>query len=180
MSNGNSIEIICGPMFSGKTTTLISKIHSEIKQHKKVVIFKPHIDDRYSEDSIVSHDNNKIKCKTIKKSKEILNYMNDAEIFAIDECQLFDINIINVCKKLADYGKKIILAGLDNDYKAEPFEQMQGLMALTNNIIKLNAICVKCGKDANFSYRLTNETDIVVIGKDEKYEARCKKCYYNN
>ena len=106
--------------------------------------------------------------------------MDSYKIFAIDECQLFDINIISVCEKLAKENKKIILAGLDNDYKAEPFKQMQGLMKLSNNITKLYAICVKCGDDATFSYRLTNETEVVVIGKDEKYEARCKKCYYNN
>ena len=180
MNKFNSIEIVCGPMFSGKTTALISKIKKEISNNNQVVIFKPHIDDRYSENYIVSHDNSKIECKTIINAEEILEYMDSYKIFAIDECQLFDINIISVCEKLAKENKKIILAGLDNDYKAEPFKQMLGLMKLSNNITKLYAICVKCGDDASFSYRLTNETEVVVIGKDEKYEARCKKCYYNN
>ena len=174
------IELICGPMFSGKTTALISRINNEINNHNKIIIFKPFIDNRYSENYIVSHDNKKIKCKAIKTAKEILDYIDDSKIFAIDECQLFDLDIITVCKKLANNNKKIILAGLDNDYKAQPFEQMLGLMSITDNITKLNAICVKCGDNANFSYRLTDETDIVVIGKGEKYEARCKKCYYNN
>ena len=180
MNKFNSIEIICGPMFSGKTTSLIEKINKEIRNNNKVIIFKPLIDNRYSNDYIVSHDNNKIECKTIKTAEEILAHIDNSEIFAIDECQLFDINIITVCKKLASQNKKIILAGLDNDYRAEPFKQMLGLMKLSNNITKLNAICVKCGKDASFSYRLSDETEVVVIGKDEKYEARCKKCYYNN
>ena len=180
MDKYNSIEIICGPMFSGKTKTLIARVNEVIKKHEKISIFKPFIDDRYSQNYIVSHDKKRIKCNTINTSEQILDYKNDSEIFAIDECQLFDIEIINVCKKLAENNKRIIIAGLDKDYKAEPFKQMEYLIKLSNHITRLNAICVKCGDDANFSYRITDETDLVVIGKDEKYEARCKKCYYNN
>ena len=167
-------------MFSGKTKHLIKKISNEIKNKKKVIAFKPSIDNRYSDEYIVSHDNNKIKCKVILNAEEILKYKNNYDVFAIDEVQFFEINIVHICIELLNENKKIIAAGLDKDYRTIPFKQTTQLINISNNITKLNAICVKCGNDANLSYRTSDEKDLVLIGEAEKYEARCEKCYYNN
>ncbi len=175
----DQLQIICGPMFSGKTAELIKRANKLIKNKKKICMFKPSIDNRYSQNYIVSHNKQKIKCHTIKTADEILDYLHDGEIFAIDEVQFFDIDIINVLKKLLDKGKYIIAAGLDKDYKAKPFLQVSKLIKLSNNITILNAICVHCGDLANFSYRKTNNNRRVLIGESEEYEPRCEKCYYN-
>ena len=175
----DKLEVICGPMFSGKTEALIKRANEFIRDKKTICIFKPSIDNRYSKNYIVSHNNKKIKCHTIKSSKEILNYINDSDIIAIDEVQFFDIEIINVLTKIISEGKSIIVAGLDRDYRAKPFLQISNLIELSNNITRLNAICVKCGDIANFSYRKTNDISRVLIGESEKYEPRCEKCYYN-
>ena len=178
--NRKNITVICGPMFSGKTKSLILKIAHETNHNQKPIAFKPFIDNRYSDDYIVSHDKNKIKSKTIKESIEILNYINEYDVFAIDEVQFFDNSLISVCKELLKKNKKIITAGLDKDYLTKPFKLVSELIELSDNVIKLNAVCVKCGKDANLSFRTTHEKDLILIGESEKYEARCEKCYYNN
>ena len=179
MNRKENLEIICGPMFSGKTEFLLIRISDEVRNNKRVIVFKPSIDNRYSDDYIVSHNQNKIKCTTIMKAEEILQYKNDFDVFAIDEIQFLNHEIVSVCNILMMENKKIIAAGLDNDYRAVPFKQMAQLICLSDNITKLNAICVKCGKDANLSYRISNEKDLILIGESEEYEARCEECYYN-
>ena len=179
MENAGIIEVICGPMFSGKTKALINRAKKELIDNQDILVFKPSVDNRYSEVNVVSHDRKKIECIVIKSSYEILNYIDSANVFLIDEAQFFDIEIVSICKKLVKTGKKVILAGLDKDYEAKPFGQMENLMSISNNITKLTSKCSLCGNDAEYSFRLTNNTKQVLIGEAEKYEPRCKTCYNN-
>lgn len=175
--NSGWIEVICGPMFSGKTEELIRRlVRSQIAQ-QKVTIFKPTLDDRYSEDYIVSHNKRKIKTLTVRKSSDIEKYSQDANVIGIDEAQFFDLSLVNICKKLADDGKRIVIAGLEKDFQAIPFGPMPQLLVDAEYVTKVNAICIRCGNPANFSQRISDEKKQVVIGEIDKYEARCRKCY---
>ena len=180
MANNQSkgiIEVICGPMFSGKTEELIRRlVRAQIAQ-KKVYIFKHSIDNRYSENYIVSHNKNKIKCQTISSPKQIIDNSKEIDILGIDEAQFFDLSIIDTCNKLANDGKRVIVAGLDRDYKAIPFGPMANLLAHADYITKLNAICMVCGNQASFSQRLTKDENQVLVGESDNYEARCRDCY---
>ena len=171
------IEVICGPMFSGKTEELIRRLVRAQIAKKKAYIFKHSTDDRYSEDYIVSHNKNKIKCHTINNTEQIFNFSKDIDILGIDEAQFFDPSIIDVCNKLANDGKRVIVAGLDRDYKAVPFGPMAHLLSHADYITKLNAICMSCGNQASFSQRLTNDEKQILVGESEKYEARCRNCF---
>ena len=176
-TSSSSIEVICGPMFSGKTEELIRRLIRGLIAKKNVYIFKHSTDNRYSEDYIVSHNKNKIKCHSITHAKQIFEFSKNIDIIGIDEAQFFDISIIKVCNKLANEGKRIIVAGLDRDYKAVPFGPMANLLAHADYITKLNAICMVCGKQATYSQRLTKEDNQILVGESEKYEARCRDCY---
>ena len=172
-----SIEVICGPMFSGKTEELIRRLVRGQIAKKKVFIFKHSMDNRYSEDYIVSHNKNKIKCHSIVESIQINDFSDNIDIIGIDEAQFFDSSIIDVCNKLANNGKRVIVAGLDRDYKAIPFGPMANLLAHADHIKKLSAICMSCGNQATFSQRLTTDESQILVGESEKYEARCRNCY---
>lgn len=172
------IEVICGSMFSGKTEELIRRLKRAKFANLKVEIFKPTIDIRYDVTAVVSHDANTIQSTPIDNSQTILLMANGVDIVGIDEAQFFDDEIINVCEKLALQGTRVIVAGLDMDYLGRPFGQMPKLLAIADFITKLHAICVRCGNLANISYRKTDEEGQVVIGEQDIYEPRCRKCYY--
>jgi len=175
--NSGWIEVICGPMFSGKTEELIRRlVRSQIAQ-QKVTIFKPTLDNRYSEDYIVSHNKRKIRSLTVKKASDIVKYSQDSNVIGIDEAQFFDLSLVSICKKLADNGKRIVIAGLEKDFQAIPFGPMPQLLVDAEYVTKVNAICIRCGNPANFSQRISDEKKQVVIGEIDKYEARCRKCY---
>ncbi len=173
------IEVICGSMFSGKTEELIRRLKRARIANLKVEIFKPAVDIRYDEEKIVSHDENAILSTPIDNSQKILLMAQDVEVIGIDEAQFFDAEIVNVCELLALRGSRVIIAGLDMDYKKQPFGQMPNLLAVADYITKLHAICVVCGNIANYSYRTSNEGVQVVLGEKDKYEPRCRHCYHH-
>ena len=158
------IEVICGSMFSGKTEELIRRIKRAEIANQKVKVFKPLIDLR-SKNFIESHDDTKLKCIEVKSSNEILNKVNDSDVIAIDEAQFFDDQIVMVCNKIANSGIRVIVAGLDMDYLGNPFGPMPNLMAISEYVTKVHAICKKSGNIANYSYRKNNRKDLVVIGE---------------
>lgn len=171
------IEVICGSMFSGKTEELIRRLKRARIANLKVEIFKPAIDIRYDEQKIVSHDENAIQSTPVDHSQTILLMAQDVDVVGIDEAQFFDDNILEVCEQLALRGTRVIVAGLDMDYKKQPFGQMPRLLAIADYITKLHAICVVCGNIANYSFRKSNEEGQVVLGEKDKYEPRCRHCY---
>lgn len=179
-----SIEVICGPMFAGKSEEIIRRIRRIQYAKKNVVCFKPSIDDRYSVDEIVSHNHNKAKSYVISSSKDIAKYIND-ETYAvvIDEVQFLDDGIVDVCVKLADNGIRVIVGGLDTDFRGEPFSIMPDLLARAESVTKLTAICVKCGENATRTQRIVNgvpaffDDPIVIVGASESYEPRCRRCH---
>ena len=172
------IEVICGSMFSGKTEELIRRLKRAKFANLKIEIFKPAIDTRYDELKVVSHDSNFIHSTPIDNSQTILLMANDVDIVGIDEAQFFDDEIMNVCEHLALRGIRVIVAGLDMDYTGKPFGQMPKLLAVADFITKLHAICVRCGNIANNSYRKTGQQGQVVLGEQDIYEPRCRKCYH--
>jgi len=163
------IEVICGSMFSGKTEELIRRTKRAEIANQKVKVFKPLIDLR-SKNFIESHDETKLKCIEVKSSSEILDKINDCDVVAIDEAQFFDDQIVMVCNKIANSGIRVIVAGLDMDYLGNPFGPMPNLMAISEYVTKVHAVCKKSGNIANYSYRKNNIKDIVVIGEKDKYE----------
>ena len=171
------IEVICGSMFSGKTEELIRRLKRVKIANLKVEIFKPAIDIRYDKNNVVSHDANAIQSTPIDNSQTILLLAQDADVVGIDEAQFFDDEIMNVCQTLAQRGIRVIVAGLDMDYKGKPFGQMPNLLAMADYITKLHAICVKCGNIANVSYRKNEQNGQVLLGEKDIYEPRCWKCY---
>ncbi len=171
------IEVICGSMFSGKTEELIRRLKRVKIANLKVEIFKPAIDIRYDENNVVSHDSNAIQSTPIDNSQTILLLAQDVDVVGIDEAQFFDDEIKNVCQTLALRGIRVIVAGLDMDYKGKPFGQMPNLLAVADYITKLHAICVRCGNIANVSYRKTEQGGQVLLGEKDTYEPRCWKCY---
>ena len=179
-----TIEVICGSMFAGKTEELIRRVKRMMYAKENVVILKPRIDDRYSKNEIVSHANSRIKSYCIDKSKDILNYINDdVDAVVIDEVQFLDDEVVQIAEYLADLGKRVICAGLDRDFRGEPFGSMPKLLAIAEDVTKLTAICVKCGSPATRTQRIingepANYTDpIVLVGAKESYEPRCRKCH---
>jgi len=176
--NSGWIEVICGSMFSGKTEELIRRLKRVKIANLKAEIFKPAIDVRYSEDSVVSHDANEIMSTPVSSSQNILLLSQDVNVVGIDEAQFFDEEIVNVCEILARKGVRVIVAGLDMDYKGRPFGPMPQLLAIADYITKLHAICVKCGNIAAISYRKVSKDAQVLLGEKETYEPRCRKCYY--
>ena len=177
--NTGWIEVICGPMFSGKTEELIRRlVRAEIAK-QRVAIFKPSIDNRFSENFIVSHNQRKIKSIQVQNTNMILDYSDKADVFGIDEAQFFDQSIVKVCRSLANKGRRVVIAGLEKDYLAHSFGHMPELLVDAEYITKVNAICMNCGDPANFSHRISSEKKQVVVGETDKYEALCRRCYMN-
>lgn len=164
-------------MFSGKTKKLISVIADYLKEGKAVVVFKPKIDDRYAEEAIVSHDKDEAEAFSVSRPSEILDLFHRADVVAIDEAQFFDESIVEVCNTIADFGKTVIVAGLDMDYRARAFGSMPELMIIADEIIKLNSVCTFCSGRARFSHRITKHEGIVVLGEKDKYVPLCRSCY---
>lgn len=173
----STMSVVCGPMFSGKTKTLISKIDDARSLGKTVFVFKPLLDDRYAETHIVSHDKDEVEAFNIEKPKEILDYYLNADVVAIDEAQFFDASIVQVCEKVLRDGKSVIIAGLDMDYLAHPFGSMPQLLALADDVVKLNSVCTFCSGRARHSHRISKENDQVVLGEKDKYVPLCRSCY---
>jgi thymidine kinase len=171
------IEVICGSMFSGKTEELIRRMKRAEIAKLKTAIFKPRIDDRYSGEHIVSHDALKLPSTAVSSAKEIMEQAGDAAVIGIDEAQFFGMDLVEVCQKLADAGKRVIVAGLDQDYTGKPFEPIPQLLAVAEDIHKTLAICVKCGNPANRTQRLNRDANRVVVGSTDIYEARCRFCH---
>lgn len=171
------IEVICGSMFSGKTEELIRRLKRSKYANQKVEIFKPRIDTRYDERKVVSHDDNYLLSTPIKHSSEILNVSDDIAVIGVDEAQFFDMELTENLQKLALRGKRIIVAGLDMDFKGIPFGPIPNLLAVAEYITKVHAICSHCGNLATHSYRLSEDGETVVLGEKDKYEPRCRTCY---
>lgn len=172
------IEVITGCMFSGKTEELIRRLRRAQIAKQKVKIFKPRIDARYSENSIVSHNERSLPSILIDDIIEVLSYANDAQVIGIDEAQFFNEGIVHICNLLASKGKRVIVAGLDQDYTGKPFEPMPQLLAIAEYITKQHAICVVCGNPADKTQRKIAESERVIVGAANIYEARCRRCHY--
>ena len=172
-----SIEVICGNMFSGKTEELIRRLRRAKIARLNVKIFKPKIDTRYEEGNIVSHNQLKLESLAVKSINELNDLASDADVVGIDEAQFFDDSIIEIAKDLSSKGKRVIIAGLDTDFKGEPFGPMPQLMCEADFLDKLQAICVQCGNPASYTQRLSKDNKQVVIGETDIYEARCRHCY---
>ena len=172
------IEVVTGSMFSGKSEELIRRLRRAQIAKQKVQIFKPLIDDRYSADHIVSHSEMRIPSETVKTSDDLIGRVReDTEVVGIDEGQFFDANLPAACNTLADRGKRVIVAGLDQDYLGKPFEPMPQLLAIAEYITKTRAICMVCGNPANHTQRLVVSSDRVLLGAQGTYEARCRHCF---
>ncbi|MGA9291746.1 MAG: thymidine kinase [Ignavibacteriaceae bacterium] len=172
------IEVIAGCMFSGKTEELIRRLRRAQIAKQNVKIFKPKIDNRYSTTAIVSHSDQFLPSILINDINEIFEHSSSAHVIGIDEAQFFSNDIIAVCNKLANEGKRIIVAGLDQDYRGVPFEPMPHLLAVAEYITKTLAICVVCGNPADKTQRKTKSSERVIVGASDIYEARCRKCHY--
>lgn len=171
------IEVVCGSMFSGKTEELLRRVKRAQIAGQNVAIFKPAIDTRYADLEVVSHDSNNISAVSVQNSEEILKRAMLAKVVAIDEVQFFDDAIVDVCNKLAANGTRLIVAGLDMDYKGNPFAPMPQLLAVAEYITKVHAICMQCGQLANFSHRISKDEEQVVLGEKDKYEPLCRVCF---
>ena len=172
------IEVICGSMFSGKTEELIRRLKRAQIARQRVEIFKPALDTRYrdafGDDAVVSHDENAIPSQVVHTAPQLLLLAADADVVAVDEAQFFDDGIVDVCQQLARAGKRVIVAGLDQDYLGRPFEPVPSLMAVAEHVTKLHAVCVVCGAPANHSQRLVADGNRVLVGEKEAYEPRCR------
>lgn len=175
------MEVICGPMFSGKSEELIRRLRRVEIARQRVQIFKPGIDQRFSEDHIVSHSDLKIRSENVQTGAEVMARIDvRTEVIGIDEAQFLGMEIIDVALKLADMGKRIIIAGLDTDYLGRPFHPMPELLAVADEITKTLAICVQCGNSAKHTQRLVASEDLIVVGATGLYEARCRRCFEPN
>lgn len=176
------IEVVVGPMYSGKSEELIRRLRRAQIAKQKMQVFKPSIDDRYSIHEVVSHNGEKIKAMAIQRSSEIYDFIDeDTEVVGIDEVQFFDDGIIHICRDLADKGLRVVVAGLDMDFRGEPFGCTPSIMAIAEFVDKLTAVCVKCGSPANRTQRLIEQkpasynNPTIMVGATESYEARCRK-----
>jgi thymidine kinase len=172
------IEVISGSMFSGKTEELIRRLKRAKFARQKVEIFKPAIDIRYDEDMVVSHDSNEIRSTPVPAAANIPLLADDCDVVGIDEAQFFDDEIVKVCNDLANRGVRVIVAGLDMDYKGNPFGPMPALMATAEYVTKVHAVCTRTGNLANYSYRKAKSNDLVLIGETEEYEPLSRAAYY--
>lgn len=172
------IEVICGSMFSGKTEELIRRLKRVEFANQKAVIFKPITDVRYSKSKVVSHDSNEIESIPVHNSKEIIKLAKGVDVIALDEAQFFDENIVSVCNNLANDGKRVIIAGLDMDFEGNPFGPMPNLMAVSEFVTKVHAICTETGNLANFSHRTSKSKDLVFLGERNEYEPLSRSAFY--
>ena len=172
------IEVITGCMFSGKTEELIRRLKRAQIAKQTVKIFKPKIDTRFSDTAIVSHNEQQLPSIMVDEAIEIYTQSKDAQVIGIDEAQFFSNELVTICNKLANEGKRVIIAGLDQDYKGVPFEPMPQLLAIAEYITKSLAICVECGNPADRTQRKTHSSERVIVGASDIYEARCRKCHY--
>ena len=177
MHRSGRIEVVCGSMFSGKTEELIRRLRRAQFAKQKVEIFKPAIDVRYSEEEVVSHDKSHILSTPIDSSASILLLSSDCDVVGIDEAQFFDIGLPDVCNELANRGVRVIVAGLDMDYKGVPFGPMPALCAIADDVTKVHAICVRCGSLAYVSHRTVEGSQRVLLGETQEYEPLCRECY---
>lgn len=175
--NTGWIEVICGCMYSGKTEELIRRLRRAQIAKQQVLIFKPRVDNRYSTNQIVSHNEQSLPSVVIDNPREMLELSKNAQVIGIDEGQFFSHDIVSVCEELASRGKRVIVAGLDQDYRGRPFEPIPQLLALAEYITKTLAICMVCGNPADRTQRLTEQQELVVVGARGIYEARCRKCF---
>lgn len=175
--NRGWVEVICGSMFSGKTEELIRRLKRAEYAKLKVEIFKPHIDTRYSEEDVVSHDSTTIRSTPVESSGNILLLTGNVDVVGIDEAQFFDNNLVNVCNQLANDGIRVIVAGLDMDFSGKPFGPIPALMAEAEYITKVHAICMKCGNLAQYSHRFAKSDKLVLLGETNEYEPLCRVCY---
>ncbi len=172
------IEVICGSMFSGKTQELIRRLKLAQIARQTVQVFKPHLDDRYAHDQIVSHDQHRLPSEAVESAGEILERAKpETVVVGIDEAQFFGKELVRACESLANQARRVIVAGLDQDYRGVPFDPMPQLLAVAEYITKNLAICVVCGNPANRSQRIGGGADRIEVGATEKYEARCRKCF---
>jgi thymidine kinase len=172
-----SIEVITGSMFSGKTEELIRRLRRAQFAGLKVEIFKPSIDNRYSEKRVVSHDDRSIVSTPVENASSILLLAGDVDVVGIDEAQFFDNSIIEVCNNLADNGVRVVVAGLDMDFMGNPFGPIPALLSVSEYITKVHAICMRCGSLAQYSFRKSEEAQVVLLGEKDKYEPLCRACY---
>jgi thymidine kinase len=172
------IEVVCGPMFSGKSEELIRRLRRSRIARKRVQVFKPAIDDRYSADEIVSHGDQRMKSEAVNSAKEILEKLDwRSQVVGVDESNFFGPDLVEVATRLADAGKQVIVAGLDTDFMGRPFPPMPDLLCLAESITKTLAICVRCGNPAKHTQRLVESEDLIVVGAAGMYEARCRRCF---
>jgi len=171
------IEVICGSMFSGKTEELIRRLKRAKIARQRVEIFKPRIDNRYSTEEVVSHDENTIPSTPVDSASTILLLTNDVEVVGIDEAQFLDDELPHVCNTLANQGIRVIVAGLDLDYLGVPFGPMPSLMASAEYVTKVHAICIRCGDLAHYSHRVVPGDNLVRLGETDAYEPLCRKCF---
>jgi len=172
-----SIEVIAGSMFSGKTEELIRRLKRAKLANQQVEIFKPKIDVRYSNREVVSHDARTIQSTPVETASSILLLTSDVEVVGIDEAQFFDEALVDVCNKLADNGVRVIVAGLDMDFKGIPFGPMPSLLAIAEEVTKVHAICMRCGSLASYSFRLADSDKKVLLGEKDNYEPLCRECF---
>lgn len=172
-----SIEVVTGSMFSGKTEELIRRLKRAKFARQKVEIFKPTVDMRYSETEVVSHDENAIRSTPVDNSSNILMLSANVDVVGIDEAQFFDKGLVDVVVKLANMGIRVIVAGLDMDFKGQPFGPMPGIMAVADYVTKVHAICMRCGSIAQFSHRISEKEQVVLLGEKDVYEPLCRSCY---
>jgi len=172
------IEVVCGPMFSGKSEELIRRLRRAGIARKRVQVFKPVIDVRYSADEIVSHGDQRMKSEVVNGAKEIFEKIDwRTQVIGIDESNFFGPDLVAVASQLADAGKQVIIAGLDTDYLGRPFPPMPDLLCLAESITKMLAICIRCGNPAKHTQRLVESSDLIVVGATGMYEARCRRCF---
>ena len=177
MRRPGRIEVVCGSMFSGKTEELIRRMKRAVFAHQKVEIFKPAIDTRYSDEDVVSHDSNSIRSTPVESSASILLLSSNIDVVGIDEAQFLDDGLVDVCNQLANRGVRVIIAGLDMDFKGVPFGPIPALCAIADDVTKVHAICVKCGNLAYLSHRIVSGDKRVMLGEQTEYEPLCRECY---
>lgn len=171
------IEVICGCMFSGKTEELIRRLRRAAIAELKVEVFKPKIDTRYDENNIVSHDTSALLATPVGHSADLLGISQETSVVGVDEAQFFDMELPSVCQALALRGIRVIVAGLDMDYRGQPFGPIPNMLAIAEYVTKVHAICVHCGNLATHSYRLALGEEVILLGEKEQYEPRCRSCY---
>ena len=172
-----TIEAITGSMFSGKTEELIRRLKRAKFARQKVEIFKPAIDIRFSQTEVVSHDENAIRSSPVDNSSNILLLAGNVDVIGIDEAQFFDKGLVDVVENLANMGIRVIVAGLDMDFKGAPFGPMPGILAIADYVTKVHAICMRCGSIAQFSHRISGKEQLVLLGEKDVYEPLCRRCY---